>query len=316
LPANDPTSSVYRGNLKKTCGDCHKGITEALATAPIHQPAGKRWSGLARLIEVIYIFLIVAVIGAMLLYVMIDLLRHIRNVMGEKQVKRMEKTDVIQHIILAVSFTVLVVTGFALRHYDAWYSKLLFGFEGGYQLRGLIHRIAAIVLILGSFVHIGFLFTRRGRAFLGDMAPRLSDIKDAFGMLAYNLGGRPHPPRMGRFTFAEKVEYWALVWGTAIMAITGCVLWLKTSILFPKELLDICLVIHGYEAWLAFLAILVWHLYYTVFSPKVYPVNMAWLTGKVPERVFLEEHSAAVDNSGTAIATPSGGTEEDEINNA
>lgn len=315
LPSSDPRSSVHKSNLSKTCGGCHKGITDALATIPIHQAANPQWTGWARIIEVIYIFLIIAVIGGMLLYVTMDLFRHIRKVMGEKHVKRMETSDIVQHMTLAVSFTALVVTGFALRHYDAWYSKLLFGFEGGYQLRGLIHRVAAIALILASFVHIGFLFTRRGRVFLNEIIPRLSDIKHAFEMLSHNWGSRPHPPQMGRFTFAEKIEYWAVVWGTAIMAVTGCILWLKSSIAFPKILLDLCLVIHVYEAWLAFLAILVWHLYHTVFSPKVYPINMSWLTGKVPERVFREEHAGVVEPSGTVPAERSGGSEKNVKNN-
>ena len=42
--------------------------------------------------------------------------------------------------------------------------------------------------------------------------------------------------------------------------------------------------IHYYEAWLAFLAILIWHMYATVFNPKVYPMNPSWLTGKMPEK--------------------------------
>jgi cytochrome b subunit of formate dehydrogenase len=99
---------------------------------------------------------------------------------------------------------------------------------------------------------------------------------------------------MGRFTYVEKAEYWALVWGTVIMGITGLFLWFENLAvdLFPKGLLDVFLVIHYYEAWLAFLAILIWHLYATIFNPRVYPMNPSWLTGKMPERVFLVEHSA------------------------
>jgi formate dehydrogenase gamma subunit len=248
----------------------------------------------------------------MFVYVMMDLIRHIINVAREKQVKRMEPVDVVQHVILATSFFILVVTGFSLRYYDTWYGRLLFGFEGGSQLRGLTHRIAGVVLMAASLIHTAFLFTARGRVFFKDMFPRLSDISDAWSMVVYLLGRRAHPPRMGRFTFAEKVEYWALVWGTAIMAVTGCILWLKNAILFPKLLLDICLVVHSYEAWLAFLAILVWHLYHTVFSPKVYPLNMACLTGKMPERVYVEEHAATVDGHSPAAQKPFGGGDTDK----
>jgi hypothetical protein len=62
--------------------------------------------------------------------------------------------------------------------------------------------------------------------------------------------------------------------------------------LFPKGLLDVFLVIHYYEAWLAFLAILIWHLYATVFNPRVYPMNPSWISGKMPQRMYEEEHAA------------------------
>jgi hypothetical protein len=52
----------------------------------------------------------------------------------------------------------------------------------------------------------------------------------------------------------------------------------------------VALVIHYWEAWLATLAIFVWHLYSTVFDPKVYPMNPSWLTGKMPDVMYRHEH--------------------------
>ena len=92
----------------------------------------------------------------------------------------------------------------------------------------------------------------------------------------------------------EKTEYWALMWGTAVMAITGVLLWFDNYFVerwqLPKVVLDCALVIHFYEGWLAFLAIFVWHIYSAVFNPSIYPMNPAWLIGKMPEEMYAEEH--------------------------
>ena len=172
---------------------------------------------------------------------------------------------------------------------------LLFGHEGGYATRGIIHRGAGVLLILGGFWHLAFLATRRGRQFLRDMLPNGDDVRQFFQMMRYNLGQATQHPHFGRFSYVEKAEYWALVWGTAVMALTGLFLWFDNIAVryFPKGLLDVFLVIHYYEAWLAFLAILIWHMYATVFNPKVYPMNPSWMTGEMPERMFKEEHEAA-----------------------
>jgi cytochrome b subunit of formate dehydrogenase len=120
----------------------------------------------------------------------------------------------------------------------------------------------------------------------------VSDVLEARDNLLLHLGiGRKHP-RFGRYDYTQKAEYWALIWGSAIMVVTGLLLWFDNWVvrLLPKGVLDVALVIHYYEAWLATLAILVWHLYSTVFSPHVYPMNPSWLTGMMPEKMYLREH--------------------------
>ncbi len=62
--------------------------------------------------------------------------------------------------------------------------------------------------------------------------------------------------------------------------------------------------IHFYEAVLATLAIVVWHLYWVIFDPDVYPMDASWWHGRaaaarVLERTALEEK-------------PEGGTDHDE----
>jgi cytochrome b subunit of formate dehydrogenase len=97
----------------------------------------------------------------------------------------------------------------------------------------------------------------------------------------------------------EKAEYWALVWGTAVMVLTGVLLWFDNWFIqrLPAVVLEVASVVHYYEAWLAMLAILVWHAYATVLNPKVYPMNPSWLTGRMPEEMYRHEHPEHVEEA-------------------
>ncbi len=297
LPSSDPESSVNPANVAKTCGRCHAGITaETAAKTRIHAPLAADSAGLPALFKRIYQVLITLVIGGMFFYCLLDWLRQVRNAMAKPQVRRMEIDEVLQHAVLAISFSVLVLTGFALRFYDAWWAHLIFGHQGGAHVRGLIHRIAAGVMTFGAFWHLGYLMTTKGRIFLRDIAPRFEDAMQALGMFKYNLGLTNKVPEMRRFSFVEKAEYWALIWGTVVMVLTGASLWFERYIVqyTGKELIDIFHVVHYYEAWLAFLAILIWHMYGVIFNPHAYPMNPSWINGKMPKEMFEHEHPAAV----------------------
>jgi cytochrome b subunit of formate dehydrogenase len=90
----------------------------------------------------------------------------------------------------------------------------------------------------------------------------------------------------------EKAEYWALVWGAIIMTATGAVMWFDNYFIgiFTKLGWDIARTIHYYEAWLATLAIIVWHFYFVIFNLDAYPMNAAWFTGKITEEMMEEDH--------------------------
>jgi formate dehydrogenase gamma subunit len=296
LPSADPGSTIHPNNLQHSCGTCHPSISSEIASVSIHEEANGIEAGAAGIVRMIYIVLIVVVIGSMIIHWLLDLLKQLRDLLRSKnQVRRMEGDEVVQHAVLAISFTVLVATGFSLRFYDSWWSEWLFGWEGGYRFRGDLHRIAGVVLLIGSVWHALFLLTKRGRRYLKDMMPSMLDMKQFITVNLINLGVKCPHPQFGRFSYVEKAEYWALVWGTAIMGVTGALLWFDNLVInwLPKGVLGVMLVIHYYEAWLAFLAILIWHLYSTVFNPKVYPMNPSWINGKMPMEQFEQEHPLA-----------------------
>ena len=293
LPHTDSTSSIYPANLQTTCGGCHPRISATLARTPIHGTPGVSSTPIANVVGNIYIVAIVLIIGTMTLHWLFDLRMQIKKVLQKKSVQRMTYNEMWQHMFLTITFVVLVVTGFSLRFSDSAWVKFLFGWEGGFPVRGIIHRTAAVIFILTAVWHLIYLTTDRGRRFLSDIFPSRKDLSQFFQMMGYNLGFRNEPPAFGVFGYVEKAEYWALVWGTVMMIITGFFLWFDNIAVkwFAKGFLDVMLVIHYYEAWLATLAILIWHMYSVVFRPGVYPMNPAWLTGRMPEEMHRHEHT-------------------------
>lgn len=294
LASTDSTSTVHPDNLQTTCGECHPDISPELAATPIHGINGE--GGLqtktAEIVEIIYIVAIIVIIGLMVLHWLIDLIKQIILMMNKPQVRRMRLHEVWQHVFLMVSFIVLAISGFALRFNESWITSLFFSWERGSEMRGLVHRIAAVILIITSIWHFFYFFSKRGKTFLKDIFPKLSDFREFVQRILFNLGKVKETPRFKRFSYIEKAEYWALIWGNIVMIVTGILLWFDNYFIkfLPKGVLDVSLIIHYYEAILASLAILIWHLYSTVFNPQVYPMNPSWLTGKMPEDMFKHEH--------------------------
>jgi formate dehydrogenase gamma subunit len=292
LPHTDETSSIHPDNLQHTCGECHPGISKEFAQAKIHEIGVMQMRGWPDFFAALYMIVITCTLAGMLFYIGLDFRRQVRKVLVGQQVRRMTQWEVFQHTVLMIAFLLLVVTGFALRFSDAWWSLLLFGREGGFPLRSLIHRVSAVVLVLLSIAHLFYLRGARGKEFMRHIFVSLEDLVQLRQMLLYNLGKTQERPNFGRFSFGEKFEYWALVWGMVIMSVTGSMLWFDDYVVtvLPKGVLDVMLVIHYYEAWLATLSILIWHLYSTVFNPAVYPMNPSWLTGTMPLAQYRHEH--------------------------
>ncbi len=314
LPQSDPESSVHPDNLQQTCGSCHPGISEAMAATPIHADPGISGTPAANVVKDIYIVAIFVIIGLMVVHWLIDLRKQINVVRSRPSIRRMTLNEVWQHWGLMITFIALVISGFSLRYSQSWWVNLLFGWEGGFPVRGIVHRVAGVLFTITTLWHVIYLTGPRGRQFLRDMWPNSLDFRQFFQMIGYNLGVKVKRPVFGRFGYIEKAEYWALVWGTFIMIITGYLLWFDNIAVqwLPKGVLDVMLVIHYYEAWLATLAILIWHLYSTVFSPNVYPMNPSWIDGKMPREMYEHEHKEPPRSAEetTGKKEPSGKSEE------
>jgi formate dehydrogenase gamma subunit len=240
----------------------------------------------------VYLVLIVGTIGGMLVHNLLLFGKKVRARYraADLSVVRMNLSQRLQHVILATSFIALAVTGFALKFPDSWVAKLLGANE---MFRRWSHRVAGIILLVVGLYHIYYLLTKKeGRQLVKDLFPTRKDLADVIGSVRYLAGLSAEKPRIGRFGYAEKMEYWAVIWGTLIMGVTGLMIWFKMDVTqyLPRWAVDVALTIHYYEAILACLAIVVWHFYHVVFDPDVYPLNWACWNGKVTKHWHEEEH--------------------------
>ncbi len=195
----------------------------------------------------------------------------------------------IEHWIMFLSFTTLALTGLPQKFSSASISIAFVGIIGGIENLRRIHHFAAIVMMLGAAWHIlvfGYnSYVRRVRL---SMLPSLQDIKDGWQALMYNLGFSKSFPQMGRYTFEEKMEYWAFVWGAIVMGATGFMMWnpISTVKFLPGEVIPAAKAAHGGEALLAVLAIIIWHIY----GVHIKHLNKSMFTGKISEVDMLHEH--------------------------
>jgi cytochrome b subunit of formate dehydrogenase len=120
------------------------------------------------------------------------------------------------------------------------------------------------------------------------MFPRVNDVLDALDVVRYNLGLTKEHPKLDRFNFAEKFEYWAFVWGAFLMGATGYIMWNPINALrfVSGDVIPAAKAAHGAEAILAALAILIWHFY----NVHIKMFNKSMFTGKMNEHQMEEEH--------------------------
>lgn len=212
----------------------------------------------------------------------------------QKQYPRFRVGAQIEHWILVVSFTILCITGLPQKYVEFPFSQSLIDLMGGIETTRLIHRWAAFALIAGSIYHLmtGFyrFYVKHERM---RVLPDKKDAEDLLNYVLYNLGIKDEHPKMRKFNFGEKFEYWAVVWGTSVMIITGFMLLnpIATTSVLPGQIIPAALAAHGWEAVLAASAIIVWHLYNVLIKH----FNPSMFTGKLPRGQMEEEHALELE---------------------
>jgi cytochrome b subunit of formate dehydrogenase len=294
--ASSPTSSINPKNLIATCSQCHKNVTQSFADSYTHEAMLIRGNPVNYYITLIYVILIVGVIGGMFLHNLIIYLKYIRYKKKEEKryyIIRFKGVEVMQHAILMLTFTILAISGFALRFPNAWWVSFFESIGIDEWGRRVIHRVSAVGLIAVSFYHLYYItFTKRGRHLFKEIMVRFQDIPEVIQTVKYYMGLSKGKPEYKEFDYTEKAEYWAVVWGTVVMGLTGLILWFPTLItsFAPSWVIRASELIHFYEAILATLAIVVFHLFFVIGHPEQYPMNLSWLTGKMSLQAAMRKH--------------------------
>ena len=318
FPSSDPRSRVHAANLDRTCGTCHTGASAAFARIPVHSLVDRESNFVPWLVREVYTVVVVGLISAFIVFVCIDLFGRIRMRMGwgapeteqvdpaewededllvspSEKFERMSYQARLQHGVLMLSFLLLVATGLPVFLYDSEWVRALFGVEGGFRLRSALHRIAALTLIgLSVWYFAGLALQPPLRRTFAQMMITRRDFVDFVKDLLFSLGIVKRRPAIGRYGLVEKLEFGAVLWGNMVMIATGTVLWRPDWFLdwTPVWAFEVCRIIHGYEATLAFLAIIVWHMYHVHLRPDVFPMSWAWITGRISREEMRAQHPA------------------------
>ena len=303
----DPTASIHENHVVETCGRCHENSNAEFAHSYTHILARDKMM-VHDYVRIIYIILIIVVLGGMALHNAIiwfsELLKHHRLHRRRKSVVRMTKSERIQHFSLLFTFLGLAITGFALRFPETWWAEGLASVGLTEEARRLTHRALAVGMVIASFYHLGFLFfSKRGRSQGIAILPNWTDVKDFFANMSYYIGLRKEKPVFSAFDYTQKAEYWALIWGTILMTLTGFVLWFPTIATgwLPAWVVRVCETIHFYEAILAVSAIVIWHWFFVILHPREYPMSWVWMTGRMDYHEWKENHSRQQGKNGLEI---------------
>jgi len=206
LPRSDPRSTVHPQNLGRTCGTCHPGAGERFALGPVHVKAGSASEHpMAHAVRLAYLVIIPLTLGFMLLHNGMDfarkLMAHPEPRPAGPELPRMGLHFRVAHGLTLVSFVALVVTGFALKFPEALWAQPLLALEGRFAFRGLVHRMAGVLLLTALAYHgLHLARSRSDRRLMRRILPRWSDLADLLRALAWNAGLAAEPPRFGMFS--------------------------------------------------------------------------------------------------------------------
>lgn len=217
------------------------------------------------------------------------------GVVSRKEIVRFDRHQIVQHVLLMVTFILLAFTGLPMK-FSTWaISQWWIGVWGGIDVFRAVHRFAAYAMIfdcLYHLVYIGWNVLVLKKPFPYKMVPSPKDFKDFAQEMAYFVGLSKERPKYDRFNWREKFDYWAIFWGMPVIGISGFIMMypvLATRFL-PGWVVPAAFVAHGDEAVLAVVWIFLVHLVFNHVAPKVFPFNKSIFTGRVSRERYKDEH--------------------------
>jgi formate dehydrogenase subunit gamma len=211
----------------------------------------------------------------------------------ESYVLRFSVRQRTEHLLIMILFLVLALTGFPQKFFDSEWAQWLTVQLGGIDRARWIHRMSGILftLVAAEHVIVGVTLAAMKRLDI-TMVPSKKDFWDAIVMLRYYLGVSEEQAKFDRYDYRQKFEYWGLVLGGVVMITTGFVLYFPiffTNFL-PGELIPAAQVAHSNEGLLAFLVVLIWHIYNAHLNPDVFPMDLSIFSGRISKERMMKEH--------------------------
>ncbi|RPJ69065.1 MAG: cytochrome C [Acidobacteria bacterium] len=213
-------------------------------------------------------------------------------------VTRFSRRQRLEHVSVMTLFILLSVTGLPQKFYTSgWAEAIILGLGGIDRVRW-IHRVAGVLFTLLTVVHmtvsIGLVVL--GRSALS-LVPTRQDFVDAITQLRYYLGVSEVQAKFDKFDYKQKFEYWGLVLGAVIVISTGLILLfpIETTWFLPGEVIPAAKLAHGNEGLMAFLVVIIWHIYNAHLNPDVFPFDTSIFTGKIALDRLRHEHSLEFD---------------------
>ena len=207
----------------------------------------------------------------------------------QDKISRFRLQERVEHWAFMISFTTLAITGLIQKFSQLQISKSIIIALGGIEYTRIIHHTAATIMMVVVIYHIGEIFYKLYvNRLRPELLPNLLDVRNVWQTIRYNLFLSNRPPQQGRYSFEEKMEYWAVVWGTVVMVFTGFMMWnpLATTSFLPGEVIPSAKLAHGMEAILAVAAIILWHFYHVLIKT----LNRSMFNGKLSMHQMEEEH--------------------------
>ena len=306
LPASDPRSTIHAARRIETCGKCHENASASFVTYDPHpDPHDSRRSMLVYGSYKFMTWLFIFVFGFFGVHTLLWLQRSIvgaargemHRFRDDKQwVRRFNKSHRWTHAVMVTSFLVLAATGLPLMYYYTGWGQALAQILGGVGFTTILHRVFAVVTFGYAFYHLGYLiwrFIKGDRLLSGpdSMVPRRKDFQDLYHMLRWFLYLDKKPPKLDRWTYWEKFDYFAVFWGVPIIGLSGLMLWLPNLVtkILPGSWLNVAMIVHGEEALLATGFIFAFHFFHNHMRPENFPLDTVIFTGRMPLRRFKAE---------------------------
>ncbi len=239
---------------------------------------------------------------------------------GALKLSRFSIHQRVQHWILAVCFTALVLTGFPIKFAGDPWARWVIETLGGLTMARRIHRYSGLILVVGAAYHILYVLyclvqdkRRRKvswtRAVLDlPLVVTPADVKELLHLLGFLFFMRRTRPSPGRFGLKEKFEYFGVFWGCTLLGVTGVLMWANawTSHYVSGRMLTVSNLIHTLEAYLAILHVFVFHMIGVMLSPHVFPLHKAMFTGETPAAEMADAHAGMLKDAASELAISDG----------